>query len=302
MLMFRGVIVPSVTLFSAGGAIDWDANAAHFDRLIEHGVDALFALGSTGEAPHLSVDERERMIRWAVDSVGGRVPLLAGVGDTSTSVARRLTRVAEDAGCDGIVAVGPYYWIPEERHLRAYFGGIASATSLPVLLYNYPRFTGYDLSPEFVRDLAADYPNIAGIKETLDSGTHIRRMIDLVKRERDEFSVLCGHDDLAFFALSAGADGVVSSTANFAPELLVDLVRSFREERLSDARLAASRLGRLVEAYRADPCGPAVVKTALRLRGWIDESCSRLPALPLPQDAIDLVRGALEAAGIGPGG
>lgn len=286
MSPFRGVVVPVVTVFDAHGSIDWEASARVIDRLIVSGVDAVFVLGTTGEAQHLTPEEREQVIRWAPEAVAGRVPLFAGVGDTSTAVTERLLRASEAAGVDAVVAVGPYFWKLQERHLYAHFRSLSESTCLPVILYNYPDYVGADLSVDLVRHLTEDCPNIIGVKETLDSGTHMRQMAVHVKAVREDFAVFCGHDDLALFALTAGLDGVVSSTVNFAPEAMVGLWRSYRNGEFEDAQALSCRIGRLVEAYRADPCGAAVVKAAMHLRGWIENPAPRPPALPLTEEGI----------------
>jgi 4-hydroxy-tetrahydrodipicolinate synthase len=298
MPRFQGVVVPIVTLFRQDGSIDREANARFMDRMIAAGVDALFVLGTTGEIAHLTVEERIEFIQWAAETVRGRVPLLAGVGDTSTAVSCRLAEAGKDAGVDGLVVVGPYFWTLEERHLYHHFRAVAEATNLPALLYNYPRFVGVNLSVELVRRLALDCPNLIGVKETLDNGTHMRQMAIHVKEAKPDFAVFCGHDDLSLFALTAGLDGMVSSTANFAPEVFVELLRHYREGRLREAEAAAAKIGRLVEAYQADPCGAAVVKAALHLRGWIENPAPRAPGLPLTEKGTAWVREKLEAVGL----
>lgn len=298
MRRIQGVVVPLVTLFHDDGSIDWDANARLMDRLIAAGVDALFVLGTTGEIAHLTVDERIEVIRWAAETVRGRLPLLAGVGDTSTAVSCRLAKAAQEANADGLVVIGPYFWTLDERHLYHHFQTVAEVTDLPIFLYNYPRFVGVNLSVELVRRLAFDCPNILGIKETLDTGTHMRQMANHIKAVKPEFSVFCGHDDLSLFALTAGLDGMVSSTANFAPEIFVELLRRYREGRLREAEAASAKVGRLVESYQADPCGAAVVKAALHLRGWIENPIPRPPALPLTEEGTALIREKLRLVGL----
>jgi 4-hydroxy-tetrahydrodipicolinate synthase len=199
---------------------------------------------------------------------------------------------------DGLVAIAPYFWILEERHLYRYFRTVAEATDLPVFFYNYPRFVGANLSPELVERLALDCPNVVGIKETLDSGTHMRQMASRLKKAKPGFAAFCGHDDLSLFALTAGLDGMVSSTANFAPEVFVELLSHYREERLREAEAASAKIGRLVESYQADPCGASVVKAALHLRGWIENPAPRAPALPLTEEGTAWVRDKLMAVGL----
>lgn len=295
MTPFQGVVVPTVTLFRDDGSIDWDANARHLERLIEAGVHGIFVLGSTGEAQHLTLCEREEVIRWAAEVVCRRVPLFAGVGDTSVATTHSLIRASEDAGVDALVAVAPYFWHLGERHLHAHFRSLAASTSLPFILYNYPSYVGADLTVDLVRRLAEECPNIVGVKETVDSGTHMRRMAVHLKQIRPEFSVFSGHDDLSLFALTAGLDGMVSSTANFAPELFVRLWRAYHSGTHEVAKSLSRKIGRLVEVYDADPCGPAVVKAALHLRGWIETPLPRPPALPLEADGLEWVRCIMEA-------
>jgi 4-hydroxy-tetrahydrodipicolinate synthase len=290
MTPFKGVVVPTVTLFHEDGSIDREANAGLIERLIRAGVHGIFVLGTTGEAQHLTPGEREQMIRWAAEVVGHRVPLYVGVGDTCTAITEQLLRASEEAGADAVVAVAPYFWKLSERHLYAHFRAVASSTPLPVILYNYPDYVGANLETDLVARLAGDCPNIAGIKESLNDGTHMRRMAARLKRVRESFSVFCGHDDHALFALEAGLDGMVSSTANFTPELFLGLWNAYRCDDFEKAVLLSHAIGRAVEVYSADACGAAVVKAALHLRGWISNPDPRPPALPLGEEKLAFVR------------
>jgi 4-hydroxy-tetrahydrodipicolinate synthase len=294
MTSFQDVVVPTVTLFHEDGAIDWGANADLIERLIRAGAHGIFVLGTTGEAQHLTPGEREETIRRAVEAVGRRVPLYVGVGDTCMAVTDRLLRASEEAGADAVVAVAPYFWKLQDRHLHAHFRAMAASTPLPLILYNYPDYVGVSLDTDLVRRLAAECPNIVGIKESLDSGTHMRRMAVHVKAVKEEFSVFCGHDDHALFALEAGLDGMVSSTANFAPELFVGLWTAYRNGDHAEAVRLSKAIGSLVEVYSMDACGAAVVKAALHLRGWIENSSPRPPALPLEEEQREFIRRRLK--------
>jgi 4-hydroxy-tetrahydrodipicolinate synthase len=295
---FHGVIVPTVTLFRPDWAIDWEANAYHIDRLLEAGVQGLFVLGSTGEFIHLTPEEREIFTRWAVEQVNHRVPLFVGVGDCSTEQASHYARVARDAGADAIVILGPYYWSPGEAHLREYFRVVAEAGELPAFIYNYPSVTGYSLSVELIRSLAESCKNIVGVKDTTDSIGHLREMIEEIKRERPDFLVFCGNDDLFLLNLALGGDGCVAGSANFAPEIAVALYNAYRQGDYEKALSEAKRWAALLGMYRLDAYFPTIVKEAMHLRGWGPEIVVRSPALPLPPQAREKVREYLSRAGL----
>ena len=202
-----GIVVPIPTLFDQRGRVDDEANARHIDWLIAGGVHGIFALGTTGEFTSLSPEERRAFAALAVRAARGRVPVLIGCGSPWTDEAIAYARHAQEAGAGGVVAVLPYYWLPSERSIYEHYRLLAEGVALPVYIYNFPALTGRSIAPRTVAALAAAHPNIAGLKDTVDSAAHIQETIALVKPERSEFSVLAGMDYHLLTPCSRGATG-----------------------------------------------------------------------------------------------
>ena len=173
----HGIVVPIVTLFDERGQIDEQANVRHIEWLLQHGVHGLFALGTTGEFTALSPEERRGFAELAVRTARGRVPILIGVSSPATDEAIAYAEHAEEIGAQGVVAVLPYYWIPPDRSIYEHFRLLSIGTALPVYIYNFPALTGRSIPPALVARLAGDRPSIVGIKDTVDSVSHIQETL-----------------------------------------------------------------------------------------------------------------------------
>lgn len=192
---FKGVFCPSITITNADGTIDYDNWGKHLDHLIDAGIDGVLLFGSIGEFYAIDVKTKAEAVRFAVSKVAGRMKVLVGVGDTNLDNVRTLAAESEAAGADALVAVSPYYFGPSPDCAKRYFSAVAKATTLPVILYNFPARTGNDLTPELVADLAAENQNIIGIKDTVDTISHTRKVIAAVRKVNPSFSVLSGFDE-----------------------------------------------------------------------------------------------------------
>jgi 4-hydroxy-tetrahydrodipicolinate synthase len=241
--MFDGLMPAMVTPFDNRGEVDLDATEAVIERFIEAGVSGISPLGSTGEATHLTFDERKRFAEEVVRIVGGRVPLVVGVGTSGTRETVELARHAEGAGADAVLVVSPSYWKVGEEALFRHFATVAGSVGIPVFIYNLPMLTGVDLSPSLIAGIAAECSNVSGLKDTVTEYFHTVGVLREVKRERPEFTILSGWEDLILPTLLAGADGSICAFANVDPELFVDLVRSARD---GDLESAAELHGRVL--------------------------------------------------------
>jgi 4-hydroxy-tetrahydrodipicolinate synthase len=301
-----GIIPPLVTLFDREGRIDKEANRAHIDRLIAGGVHGVFALGSTGEAMHLTAEERRTFAALVVRHVDGRVPVLVGCLDTSTAQAIALARHAEELGAAGVIVIPPYYWTPGDQAIEAHIGGVAEAVRLPVLIYNFPAVVGRGISPALVASLAARYENVLGIKETIDSISHIHEVLALVKSTKPAFSVFCGFEFHLLNTLLSGGDGCIPAVANFAPEPTVAIYEHARAGRLAEAaalmrqRLELAMLYQLPSPQGGVANAPffVVVKEAMVLLGQIPHATVRAPAAPLSEVHRARLRELLVSAGL----
>lgn len=289
--MFQGSIVALVTPFR-NAALDEQA----FQQLIEwhlaEGTQGFVPVGTTGESPTLTHPEHERVIELCIETVGGRVPVIAGTGSNSTAEAISLTRHAKRAGADAALVVTPYYNKPTQEGLYAHFRAIHDAVELPLIIYNIPGRSVVDMTPETMARLAR-LPNIVGVK---DSSADIMRPLLTHAACGAEFSQLSGEDGNVVAFLAHGGHGCISVTANVAPRLCADMHRAWREGRPAEA-LAVHR--RLLPLHQALFCetSPGPAKYALsRLGRCTDEV--RLPLVPLGERARAQVDAALAAVGL----
>ena len=296
--MFGGLMPAMVTPFDERGGLDFGAAEAVIERFIEAGVSGISPLGSTGEATHLTFEERKRFAEEVVRIAAGRVPLVVGVGSSGTTEAVELARHAEKAGADAVLAVSPFYWKVGEEALFRHFATVANSVEIPVLLYNIPMLTGIELSPVLISRVAEAGENVVGIKDTVTVYGHIVEVLQEVKAARPDFSVLCGWEDLVFPSLVAGADGSICAFANVAPELFVDLVNSARAGDLDTAARLHRRVLELVTlgAHSDPPIG--AIKLAMQILGIPISPTVRGPALPADDGSREEIEAILEDSGV----
>ena len=298
--MFRGLMPAMVTPFDEQGEVDLVATEAVIERFIEAGVDGISPLGSTGEFSHLTGDERKRFAREVTGIVGGRVPVVIGVGAAGTKEMVELAQHAQEAGADAVLVVSPFYLKVGEEALFKHFATVAKAVDIPVLIYNLPMLTGIDLSPSLVARIATECPNAVGIKDTVTEYGHTVGVLREVKPWRPDFSVLQGWEDLILPSLIAGADGSICAFANVAPELFIGLVRAAQNGDLERAAQLHRRILSLLTlgAYSDPPIG--AIKVAMRKLGVPISPTVRGPALPATdeQGVEDVLRdtGLLETS------
>jgi 4-hydroxy-tetrahydrodipicolinate synthase len=269
--MFRGTFTALVTPFRDGG-IDTSAFEKLIEAQIAAGITGIVAVGTTGESPTLSHEEREQVIRLAVATTNKRGQVLAGTGSNATHHAVSDTKAAEKLGADGALLVAPYYNKPSQEGLFRHFKTIADATSLPIMLYNIPGRCGVDIAPDTVARLAKECRNIVSIKEASGS---VERVSELRARLPESFTILSGDDSLTLPFMSVGAVGVVSVASNLFPAEICALVHAYQS---GDAKLAENLHRKLFPLFKdlfIEP-NPVPVKTALGWRGAMSGEC-RLP-------------------------
>ena len=260
--MFRGTFTALVTPFRDGG-IDVSAFEQLIETQIAAGITGIVAIGTTGESPTLSHEEREQVIHVAVAKANKRCLVLAGTGSNSTQHAIGDTKLAEKLGVDAALLVGPYYNKPSQEGLFRHFKAIADATSLPIMLYNIPGRCGVDIMPETVARLAKECRNIVSIKEASGS---VERVSELRRHVPDAFTILSGDDSLTLPFMAVGAVGVVSVASNLFPSEVCALVRACESGDLKSAEQLHRKLLPLFKDLFIEP-NPVPVKTALGWRG-----------------------------------
>lgn len=289
--MFHGSMVALATPMAEDGAINDDALARLIEFHIDGGTDAIVPAGTTGESATLNFDEHCALVRRVVELVDGRAPVIAGTGANSTTEAIALTQAAKEAGADACLLITPYYNKPTQEGLYRHHRAIAEAVAIPQILYNVPGRTACDMLPETVARLA-EVDNIVGIKEAT---AELARVRELRARCGEDFIIVSGDDATAMELMLHGGQGVISVTANIAPQAMHELCVAAT----SGDRAAAEAVDRRLAALHRDlflESNPIPVKWGLYDMGLIPPGI-RLPLTPLSEQHHQAVRAAIEQAG-----
>lgn len=269
-LMFKGCGTALVTPFS-GGYVNLDRFASLVDRQVEAGVDFLVPLGTTGETPCLSEEERLQLLVTAKEHSAGR-PVMVGVGTNSLDATLRNIRQIENYGADAFLVVVPYYNKPTQQGQYEYFRAIAEASSKSIVIYNVPGRTGVNMTAETCLRLAEEVENIVAVKEA--SGNYAQ-ISEIIRNRPEGFSVLSGNDNETLSLMATGADGVISVASNLVPAEMTALVRAMQEGRLDEARRLNFRLMPLFKGCFIES-NPIPVKAGMAFLGLLEDSL-RLP-------------------------
>lgn len=229
--LWQGVYPAATTQFTEGLAIDHDATQKVQSALVDDGVDGLIILGTCGENNSLESDEKLAVLKGAVEAVGGRVPLVAGVSEFTTKRAIEYARSAEAIGIDALMLLPCMVYVPRVEELEAHFRAVAEATSLPIMLYNNPP--AYRVNVDF--DTLARLENVPNIVAIKESAPDPRRFTDLINRFGDRYTVMAGLDDVALEGLMLGASGWVSGLTSAFPRESVALVAAQRRGDYAEA-------------------------------------------------------------------
>ena len=272
--VFTGAATAIVTPLTKDG-IDYEAFGRLIDWQIEAGIDAIVTVGTTGEGSTLDDAEHKEAIRFTVERVAGRVPVIAGTGSNDVAYAISLTKFACEVGADAMLLVTPYYNKATQKGMIESFRKIADASTKPCILYNVPSRTGCNLLPASVAALA-DHPNIVGIKEASGNISQIAELAALVGDKMDIYS---GNDDQIVPILSLGGKGVISVLSNIMPKETSDMCKLFFEGKVAEARKLQLDLLPLVNALFSE-VNPIPVKAAVSAMGY-GENYLRLPLTPM---------------------
>ena len=269
--VFKGVGTAIVTPMLKTGEVDYESYGRLIDWQIAEGVNAIIAAGTTGEGSTLSDEEHRDVVKYTVDRVGGRVPVIAGTGSNDIAYACDLTRFSCEAGADAMLVVSPYYNKATQKGLITSFTKIADESTKPIILYNVPSRTGCNIMPKTVAELA-EHPNIVGIKEASGNISQIAETISLVRGKIDVYS---GNDDQIVPLLSLGGSGVISVLSNVLPRKTVEMCdRFFAGDVAGSAKIQLD----LIDLVNALFCevNPIPVKAAVSAMGFC-ENYLRLP-------------------------
>ena len=290
--LFSGSCTALVTPFH-DGQLDEGAFCKLVEWQIESGTAALIPVGTTGESPTLTHEEHDIIVELCIKQAAGRVPVIAGAGSNSTEEAMRLAKHAAGAGADAVLIVTPYYNKPTQEGLYQHFSSVAAVTAVPVIVYDIPGRSIVNVADETLARLAADCPNIRGIKDaTADVGrpTRLRNLLGA------DFVQLSGEDATALPYLAAGGHGCISVTANIAPKLLSEMHSAWSVGDIAKAQWINECLMPLHDAMFCE-ASPGPVKYAAELLGLCYAE-TRLPLCEITSSSKVLVKAALNRAGL----
>ena len=273
--IFRGLGVAVVTPFTLDGAVDYAALKRLIRYQLNSGVDFLCILATTGETPCLTLDEKNKITELVKEENKGQVPILKYCGGNNTAAVIEEMKATDWTGIDGILSICPYYNNPSQEGLYQHFKAIASASPLPVVMYNVPGRTGVNMKAETTVRLAHDCENIVGIKEAAGS---LEQMDEIIKGKPDRFDIISGDDALTFSMIASGAAGVISVIGNALPREFSRMIRLEFQGEYEAARRIHHMFTELYSLLFVDG-NPAGVKALLNDMGYI-ENVLRLPLVP----------------------
>ncbi len=284
--MFKGTSVAIVTPFKKDGSICEETFKQLIEWQISEGIQGIVPCGTTGESATLNHDEHSKVINLTVETVHGKVPVIAGTGSNSTEEAIELTKRAKDAGADAVLLISPYYNKPTQEGLYRHYATIAESVDIPQIIYNIPGRTSVNIESETIIRLS-EFANIAGIKEASGSMDYICDVI-----AGTDLNVLSGNDNLTFPLMAVGGHGVISATANVAPRLCVQMTDAALDGDWDTARKLHYTLKPLVDALFSET-NPIGAKAALAMLGKIEGNL-RLPMVEMSDVNKQALRSVLE--------
>jgi len=293
MAIFKGAGVALITPFTEDYKVDYEKLGELIEYQIAGGTDSIIICGTTGEASTLSHEEHLETIRYCVDKVNKRIPVIAGTGSNCTETAIYLSKEAEKYGADGLLIVTPYYNKCTQKGLVAHFGQVAKSVDLPILMYNVPGRTGCNIEAKTAAEIYAGFDNVVGIKEATGNIAQVMKLMHLTNGDIDLYS---GNDDQVVPILSVGGLGVISVLSNIAPQQTHDITAKFFAGDLKGSLRLQQKFLPLIDALFCE-VNPIPAKKAVELMGL----CSGRMRMPLtdmePQNVLRL-QAAMKECGI----
>ena len=288
MTEFYGTGVAMVTPFNTDGSVDYNGLKNLINHLIEGGVEYLVSLGTTGETAVLNHTEKKDIWKFTADTVAGRLPLIAGIGGNNTSEVVDQIKNFDSKGYSAILSVSPAYNKPIQEGIYQHYKALATASELPVILYNVPGRTGSNISAETTLRLAKDFKNIIGIKE---ASANFDQINAIIRDKPEEFLVISGDDMLALPLIASGAVGVISVVSNALPRIFSDMVRLCLQEDFKGALPLHSSLLEFTSLCFTEG-NPGGVKAALKQLGVCRDNM-RLPLVNVSENTFGKINNEL---------
>ena len=293
MSIFTGAGVAIITPFKEDGSVNFEEFGKIIEDQIAGETDAIIVCGTTGESSTMSTEEHLETIKYCIDKVAGRLPVIAGTGSNCTREALNLSKKAEEFGADGLLCVTPYYNKSTQGGLYEYYKAISDAVNIPIIMYNVPSRTGTNILPETAVKIAKEVKNVVAIKEASGNIGQVAKLAALAEGCLDIYS---GNDDQVLPLLSLGGKGVISFWSNVAPKKVHDMVKSYLDGDIATARK--------LQLEAIDLCGalfcevnPIPVKAAMNMLGY-DAGIVRAPLTEMTDEGKKRLEKAMKDYGI----
>lgn len=291
-IIFKGCGTAIVTPFIDEEHVNFDEFRKMLEFQISEGIDSIIVCGTTGESSTMSLEERKQTIKFAVDVVNKRVPVIAGTGANCTKSAIEMTKYAESVGADGALIVTPYYNKTTQAGLIEHYKKIASSTLLPIILYNVPGRTGVNILPETCRELSK-VENIVAIKEASGNISQVAEIADLCGKD---LAIYSGNDDQIVPILSLGGLGVISVLSNIVPKETHEIVYEFMNNNISRSLELQLKYLKLIKALFCE-VNPIPVKAGLNMIGF-NAGIPRLPLVEMSENGKNKLNAQLLSLGL----
>ncbi|MBY2737896.1 4-hydroxy-tetrahydrodipicolinate synthase [Clostridioides difficile] len=283
-MLFKGSAVALVTPFTEDNNVNFEKLGELIEYHIENGTDALVVCGTTGEATTMSESEIFAVIKYTVEKVNKRIPVIAGTGSNNTMLSVHMSQEAEKLGVDVLLIITPYYNKTNEKGLKLHFETIANSVKLPIILYNVPGRTKVNIKPSVVAELAK-IDNIVAVKEASGDLAQVAEIAKLVPKD---FAIYSGNDDTILPLLSLGGSGVISVLANICPKETHDLVTKFFEGDIEGSKKLQLDMDALIAALFIE-VNPVPVKTAMNILGF-NVGDLRLPLAEMEETNLNVLK------------
>lgn len=275
--MFKGSGVAIVTPFK-DDEIDFQKLHQLLEWHIEEDTDAIIICGTTGESATMSFEEQKQAIKFTVEKIGNRIPVIAGTGSNNTKQSIELSKYSEEVGADGLLIVSPYYNKTTQKGLVEHYTAIADNVNIPIIIYNVPGRTGLNILPSTIAQLSK-HPNIRGVKEA--SGD-IAQVAEIARLCPEEFYIYSGNDDMIVPLLSLGGVGVISVVANILPKDTHNMVQYFLDGDIKASKDLQLKMKPLIDTLFIE-VNPIPVREAMNILGMAVGNC-RLPLVPMEEE------------------
>lgn len=296
MSIFKGSGVALITPFNKDLSVDYESLSKIIDFQLNNNTDAIIVCGTTGEAPTLNDDEHLNIIKFCIDKVNGKIPVIAGTGSNDTMHAVMMSKKAQKLGADGLLLVTPYYNKATQKGLEEHYKTIAQSVDIPILLYNVPTRTGCNINPKTAVNIFKQNENIVGIKEASGNHLQIREMVEYANKEDVSFDLYSGNDDDVISILQNGGIGVISVCANIAPRRTHQMIYNYIDGDISYAKMLQEENKELSDVLFSE-VNPIPIKEACYQMNLIKNNELRLPLTKMEDENTNKLIKVLQRQG-----